>query len=337
MDSAVKAISGLLGGLALFLYGMGAMSRAMEEGAGPSLRRVLARSTRTPLRGALAGALATAVLQSSSAVTVTVIGFVSAGLLGLPQAIAVVFGANVGTTVTAQLTALSPDAAVYPLLFAGAVLEAAGKGERVRALGRAVFSFGLLLLGVGVMGSALEPVTASPRFTALLARAGDSPALGLVMGAALTAAVQSSSAAIALLQKLAAQAGPDRARSALGLLGALPMLLGSNIGTTVTALIAGAGQSRDARRVALAHLLFNLSGALVFLPLLPLFAHVTALLSPQGPACAVIARQLANAHALFNLVCTAAWLPFTDKMAALVTRAIPDRREHENSPLAGGG
>ena len=239
MDSAVKAISGLLGGLALFLYGMGAMSRAMEEGAGPSLRRVLARSTRTPLRGALAGALATAVLQSSSAVTVTVIGFVSAGLLGLPQAIAVGVGANVGTTVTAQLTALSPDAAVYPLLFAGAVLEAAGKGERVRALGRAVFSFGLLLLGVGVMGSALEPVTASPRFTALLARAGDSPALGLVMGAALTAAVQSSSAAIALLQKLAAQAGPDRARSALGLLGALPMLLGSNIGTTVTALIAG--------------------------------------------------------------------------------------------------
>lgn len=336
MQSAVKAVSGLLGGLALFLYGMDAMSRAMEAGAGPGLRRVLARATRTPLRGALAGAAATAVLQSSSAVTVTVIGFVSAGLLGLPQAIAVIFGANVGTTVTAQLTALSPGGLVYPVLFAGYLLDAAGRGDRPRALGRAAFSFGLLFLGVDIMGGALEPVAASPRFAALLSQAGSSPGLGLVMGAALTAAVQSSSAAIALLQKLAAQAGPDGAGSALGLLGALPILLGSNIGTTVTALIAAAGQGRDARRVALAHVLFNLGGALIFLPLLPLFAHVTTLLSPRGPECAVVARQIANAHALFNLVSAAAWLPFTDKMAALVTWAVPDRTR-EKSPLAGGG
>ena len=318
-------IPGLLGGLALFLYAMNAMTKALEEAAGDRLRQVLAAVTGTPLAGALAGAAVTAAVQSSSAATVMVVGFVGAGLMGLPQAVAVIFGANVGTTVTAQLLAFSLDELIYPMLFGGFLAQALARGSRGRAAAQAVFFFALLLEGVRIMGRAGSLLADSPRFNALLAQTAERPVLGLILGASMTVIAQSSSAAVAILQRLAAAPGPDGVTGLIGLAGAIPLLLGSNIGTTVTAIIAAAGQSRDARRAALAHCIFNLSGSAVFLCFIPAFARLVTAISPAGSSAAVIARQIANAHTLFNLLCTAAWLPLTRVMVRLVTWAVPDR------------
>ena len=326
MSTLVPAVSGLLGGLALFLFGMNAMTGALQDAAGERMRSVLAAAVRTPLTGALTGAAVTAVLQSSSAATVAVLGFVSAGLMDLPQAISVIFGANVGTTVTAQLLAYSLDGLIYPILFAGFLARSAVRGRRGRSLASAAFFFAVLLEGVRIMSRAAEPLTGSARFAGLMALAAGRPILGLLLGCSMTVLAQSSSATVAVLQRLAAAPGADGASSALGLAGALPILLGCNIGTTVTGLIAAAGGSKDAKRAALAHLIFNLSGSAALLPALPAFARLAAWLSPAGPETAVIARQIANAHTLFNLLCTAGWLPLTGIMAKLVTRAIPDEK-----------
>ncbi len=305
---------GLMGALALFLYGMQTMTGALERAAGDGLRRALARATRTPLLGALAGAAATAVLQSSSAVTAAVVGFTGARLVDLTGAVAVIFGANVGTTVTGQLLAFRLTDWLGPLLLAGLVLHLGAKRTRTRQAGLALFSFGLLLTGVDAMGAAMAPLAGSARFTALLALAAERPIIGLVLGAALTAAVQSSSAAVAVVQSLAPIAG---------LRAAVPMLLGCNIGTTVTALLAAAGSTADARRAALAHLIFNLTGALGCLALLGPFTRLTLALSPAG---AEGARLAANAHTLFNLLCAALWLPMTGLMVRLVTWAVPEKK-----------
>lgn len=326
MSTVLAAVSGLCGGLALFLYGMDTMTDALEDAAGEKLRSVLASATRTPLAGALAGAAATAVLQSSSAVTVAVLGFVSAGLLDLTQAISAIFGANVGTTVTAQLLSLDLDGLVYPILFVSFGARALARGRRGKSLALAAFSFALLLEGVRIMGQAAEPLLAGPRSAGLMVLAAERPLLGLALGASMTSIAQSSSATVALLQRLAACPGPDGTSSILGLTGAIPILLGCNVGTTVTGFLAAAGGSQDAKRAALAHLIFNLSGAVVFLFFTPAFARLTARLSPAGPETAVIARQIANAHTLFNLVCTLTWLPLTGRMTKLVTRMVPDKK-----------
>lgn len=315
METVLGAIWGLAGGLGMFLGGMELMSGALERAAGDRTRRLLGACTKSPLRGALTGAAATAVLQSSSAVTVMAVSFVSAGLMDLGQAIALVFGANVGTTVTAQLLAFRLGEWIGPALLAGFLTARLAKGPRTRAMGRALFGFGLLFAGMDAMSAALAPLAASPRFPGLMERVADAPWLGMVLGASLTAAVQSSSAAVALLQSLAAGSGLDMA-------GALPILVGCNIGTTVTALIAAAGQSRDAKRTALAHTLFNLSGGLLFLLLRPGF---TALVRAVTPAGAGAARQIADAHTLFNLLCAAVWLPLTPVMEKLVRSLIPDK------------
>ena len=306
MDGAVKAVFDLMGGLAMFLYGMRTMTDALE------------RATGTPLRGALAGAGVTAVLQSSSAVTAAVIGFVGARLMDLPQAVAVIFGANVGTTVTGQLLAFRLADWIRPLLLAGLLLHLAAHGERMRSAGLALFSFGLLFVGVDAMGGAMAPLAAGARFTGVLALAAERPLLGVTLGAALTAAMQSSSAAVAVLQSLAPLVDAR---------GAIPILLGCNIGATVTALIAAAGRSVDERRAALAHLIFNVSGALACLALLPAFARLVTAVSPAGGDASAVRRQIANAHTLFNLLSTAAWLPFTRAMVALVVRLLPARAE----------
>ena len=322
MHGLTQALAGLMGGLAIFLYGMHTMSGALRRAAGERMRRTLAAAAGTPLRGALAGAAATAVLQSSSAVTVMAVSFTDAGLMDLPQAVAVIFGANVGTTATAQLIALGLEDCLGPLLLAGLLAYLLGRRGPVRRGGLILFSFALLMEGVRLMGGALAPLAADACFTARLAELDRRPVLGMVMGAAVTAAMQSSSAAVALLQSLLAQPGPA-GTAALSLAGAVPLLLGSNIGTTATALLAAAGRSPNARRAALAHLLFNLSGALVLLPLTGPFVRLVQLLSPAGTA----ARQLADAHTLFNLLCTAAWLPLTPAMVRLVRRAVPDKKE----------
>lgn len=323
MEQRLWMILQLFGGAALFLYSMDTLTDALQQAAGDTLRQALARLTAHPLAGVLTGAAVTAVVQSSSAVTVLVLGLVGAGLLTLQRAVPVVFGANIGTTVTAQLLAFRLENARYLLLVAGLLLWFAGRG-RLHAAGQALFAFGLLFEGIAVMAEAMEPLAAGPVFRQWMAQVRHRPGLGLLAGLGMTLAVQSSSATIAVLQQVAARPGPDGG-CLLGLAGAIPVLLGDNIGTTVTAVLASVGQSRDAKRLAAAHALFNLSGAAVCWLLLPQFTALVRLVSPHGPESTVLARQIANAHTLFNLGCTVLWLPLTPCMVRIVCILLPER------------
>lgn len=293
MEQRLWMILQLFGGAALFLYSMDTLTDALQQAAGDTLRQALARLTAHPLVGVLTGAAVTAVVQSSSAVTVLVLGLVGAGLLTLQRAVPVVFGANIGTTVTAQLLAFRLEDARYLLLVAGLLLWFAGRG-RLHAAGQALFAFGLLFEGIAVMAEAMEPLAAGPVFRQWMAQVRHRPGLGL-----------------------------------LGLAGAIPVLLGDNIGTTVTAVLASVGQSRDAKRLAAAHTLFNLSGAAVCWLLLPQFTALVRLVSPHGPESAVLARQIANAHTLFNLGCTVLWLPLTPCMVRIVCILLPEKHAPE--------
>ena len=329
VEENIMGIFTLFGGLALFLYGMDGMSRAIQQGAGKRLRSLLARCTANPAAGFVTGMAVTAVVQSSSAVTVMVIAFLAAGLLQLRQAVPVVFGANIGTTVTAQLLAFRLEDIRHILLFAGLLLWFFWKQGRAHAAGQALFAFGLLFEGITVMAGALEPLAAGPVFQQWMAQVRHRPGLGLLAGLGMTLTVQSSSATIAVLQHIAAQPGPA-GDCLLDLAGAIPVLLGDNIGTTITAVLASLGQGRDAKRVAAAHTLFNLSGAAVCWAVLPWFAALVRLVSPQGPESVVLARQIANAHTLFNLGCTLLWLPLTPLMVRAVCLLVPAK--HTKSP-----
>lgn len=326
MEQGITGILQLFGGLAMFLYGMERMSGELQQAVGERLKRLLQVMTGSPLRGVLTGFLVTALLQSSSAVTVILIGFVGAGLLELRQAIPVVFGSNIGTTVTAQLLSFSFEELRYLFLIAGVLLCFAVQEGRSRAVAEALVGFALLLEGIVVMGEALQPLTREAAFPALLQQVRQQPVLGLLTGLGMTLTVQSSSATIAILQRIAAMPAADGLHSILGLRGALPVLLGDNIGTTVTAVLASVPASRDAKRLAAAHALFNLSGALLFLCFLPQYERLVELLSPKGAELAVIVRQIANAHTLFNLVCTLLWLPFTGQMERLVRAIVPQKK-----------
>lgn len=322
MNENLKVIFGLIGGLALFLYGMNSMSDALQKAAGEKMKKILGFLTRNPIMGALTGALVTAVLQSSSATTVMVIGFVSAGLMSLPQAISVIFGANIGTTMTAQLMAFKISNYIYPLIFIGFMLNFVGKKEKVKNIGMVIFSFGLLFEGIEIMGGVMKPLAGSAIFTDLMAKVSSIPALGVILGAVMTLVVQSSSATIAVLQNFASQAGPDGVTSVIGLTGAIPILLGDNIGTTITALLASIGQSKNAKRTAIAHSIFNITGSFVFVWLIPWFAKFVQYISPKGNEVDVISRQIANAHTTFNVVCTLVWLPLIPLMVKIVTTII---------------
>ena len=322
MNENVKVVFGLIGGLALFLFGMNSMSDALQKAAGEKMKKILGFLTRNPVMGALAGALVTAVLQSSSATTVMVIGFVSAGLMSLPQAISVIFGANIGTTMTAQLMAFKISNYIYPIIFIGFMLNFVGKKEKVKNIGMVIFSFGLLFEGIEIMGEVMKPLAGSPVFVDLMGKVSSVPVLGVVLGAVMTLVVQSSSATIAVLQNFASQAGPDGVSSVIGLTGAIPILLGDNIGTTITALLASIGQSKNAKRTAIAHSIFNISGSCVFIFLIPWFAKFVQFISPKGNEVDVISRQIANAHTTFNIVCTLVWLPLIPLMVKIVTTII---------------
>lgn len=322
MNENVKVVFGLIGGLALFLFGMNSMSDALQKAAGEKMKKILGFLTRNPIMGALAGALVTAVLQSSSATTVMVIGFVSAGLMSLPQAISVIFGANIGTTMTAQLMAFKISNYIYPIIFIGFMLNFVGKKEKVKNIGMVIFSFGLLFEGIEIMGEVMKPLAGSPVFVDLMGKVSSVPVLGVVLGAVMTLVVQSSSATIAVLQNFASQAGPDGVSSVIGLTGAIPILLGDNIGTTITALLASIGQSKNAKRTAIAHSIFNISGSCVFIFLIPWFAKFGQFISPKGNEVDVISRQIANAHTTFNIVCTLVWLPLIPLMVKIVTTII---------------
>lgn len=318
MDERVKIVFGLLGGLAMFLYGMNSMSDALQKAAGEKMKRILGFLTKNPLMGALAGALVTAVLQSSSATTVMVIGFVSAGLMSLPQAISVIFGANIGTTMTAQLMAFKISNYIYPIIFIGFIMNFVFKKEKIRNVGMVIFSFGLLFEGIEVMGGVMKPLASSAIFVELMGKVSEIPVLGVVLGAVMTLVVQSSSATIAVLQNFASQSGPDGIHSVIGLAGAIPILFGDNIGTTITALLASIGQSKNAKRTAIAHSTFNITGTILFMFLIRPLAAFVQWISPKGDELDIISRQIANAHTTFNVACTLIWLPLIPVMVKIV-------------------
>lgn len=334
MKENLEVVFGLLGGLALFLYGMNSMSDALQKAAGKKMKRILEVLTKNPVMGALAGALVTAVLQSSSATTVMVIGFVSAGLMSLPQGISVIFGANIGTTMTAQLMAFKISDYIYPIIFIGFMVSFLSKREKVTEIGKVIFSFGLLFEGIEIMGSVMKPLASSPVFIDLMGKVSDIPVLGVVLGAVMTLVVQSSSATIAVLQNFASQPAADGVTSVIGLSGAIPILLGDNIGTTITALLASIGQSKNAKRTAVAHSVFNITGSAVFLLVIPVFSKLVQYISPKGNEVDVISRQIANAHTTFNVTCTLIWLPLIPVMVKIVSAIVRDKEDEEVSAFA---
>lgn len=324
MNEKLQIVFGLVGGLAIFIYGMNMMSECLQKAAGEKMKSILALLTRNPILGVLAGAITTAVLQSSSATTVMAIGFVSAGLMSLPQAISIIFGANIGTTMTAQIIAFKITDYIYIIIFIGFIISFVAKSEKVKSIGQTIFAFGLLFLGIETMGDVMKPLASSPVFTDLIAKVSNMPVLGVAVGTLMTLVVQSSSATIAVLQNFAAQAGPDGVTSILGLTGAIPILLGDNIGTTITALLASIGQNKDAKRTAVAHCIFNISGCLLFIWFIKPFAALIQYISPKGPEIEVISRQIANSHTVFNITMTLIWVCLINVMVKIVMTLIPD-------------
>lgn len=334
MNETMKVIFGLVGGLAIFIYGMNMMSECLQKAAGEKMKSILSMLTKNPVLGVLAGALTTAVLQSSSATTVMAIGFVSAGLMSLPQAISIILGANIGTTMTAQIIAFKISDYIYLFIFVGFIIAFISKKEKVKNIGQTIFAFGLLFLGIETMGSVMKPLASSAFFVNMIGKVSTISVLGVGVGALMTLVVQSSSATIAVLQNFASQAGPDGVSSIIGLTGAIPILLGDNIGTTITAVIASIGQPKDARRTAFAHCVFNISGAILFLFLVKPYAALIQYISPKGNEVDVISRQIANAHTGFNLTMTLIWIPLIPIMVKIVMWLVPDKKNEEQKLLS---
>jgi len=326
-----ELVFGVVGGLALFIYGMNLTSEGLKKAAGERLRKILETVTKSPFMGVLAGTVVTALIQSSTATTVMVIGFVNAGLLNLEQAIGVIMGANIGTTIIAQLIAFKLGDYAYLLAGLGFALYFFGKRKYTKHLGQIIFGFGLLFIGINTMLNVLEPLASNERSLKLITMMSNHPLLGLMVGLALTIVVQSSSAVIGALQSLASQSVVEGTvvHALIPLSGAVPILLGSNIGTTVTALLASIGGNNGAKRSALSHSLFNIFGTVLCLLFLSPFTKLISAISPApDPAAgiteaAVVARQIANAHTLFNVLNTLIWLPFTKFLAWIVTSLVP--------------
>lgn len=297
-----QMVVSVIGGLGLFLYGMKMMSDGMESVAGNKLRKILERSTKNPLIGVLVGTLFTMIVQSSSATTVMVVGFVTAGLMPLSSAIYVIMGANIGTTITAQLIAFNIPALdqfkltkIAPfILIAGVIMIMVTKRRGVKFLGEALAGFGILFIGIEFMGDALKPLAKVPELTTWMQYVADKPLLGLLLGAGATGVIQSSSAFTGVVQTLAQNTG------ALTLYSAIYMILGTNIGTCVTAMIASVGTNRMARRSAWFHLMFNVTGAIVFGVVLHFFAsNIIPFMQSLTPG--DVAWQIANTHTIFNI------------------------------------
>lgn len=323
LDPLKMAIE-LLGGLALFLYGMEKMTDGLKAAAGKQMNTLLAKLTGTPVLGALTGAIVTAVIQSSSVTTVLVVGFVSAGLMTLVQSVGVIFGANVGTTVTAQIVAFNTTALALPLITLGFVMTFAWKQGVVRHYGAMLLGLGLIFYGMAAMGSAMAPLRTHEGFAALL-QSLQNPLLGMLAGAVFTALVQSSSATIGLAVVMATQ-------GLLSLPAGIAILFGAKIGTGITAVLAAIGKPRDAQRAAAIHVLFNVLGALIWLPFIPQLAALAQMISPvadhlQGVErlAEEVPRQIANAATLWATVNTVVFLPFAVLFARLAVIIIPDR------------
>ena len=312
----ISFIIALMGGLALFLYGMKMMSDGLELCAGDRLQSILERLTSNRLMGVIVGALITALIQSSSATTVMTVGFVNAGLMTLPQAVGVIMGANIGTTITGQLIALDIGAAAPAIALIGVVMVVFLKKERTNAVGMIVGGLGILFIGMGMMSDAMAPLRDNAAFLSLIT-AFNNPLIAVLTGALFTAVIQSSSASIGILQTLANN-------GLITLQHSVFILFGMNIGTCITAVLSSLSSNRNAKRVALVHLLFNVGGALLFsgaVMLLPLTDWI-AQFTPANPA-----AQIANFHTLFNVVTTLVLLPLGSGLAALAVKLLPQEKE----------
>jgi phosphate:Na+ symporter len=303
-------VTQLIGGLGLFLFGMQLMASGMQKAAGDRLRRILEILTSKPIVAVFTGVVVTVLVQSSSTTTVLVVGFANAGLMTLAQAVGTILGANIGTTVTAQIISFKVHVLIYPAIGLGAVLNFFGKRRTYKYVGQAVLGFGLLFLGMVTMSSAMEPLREFPLFIDLMTRFGRNPILGVAIGALFTALVQSSSASTGLIIAMTTQ-------NILTLPAAIALILGTNVGTCITALLASMGASLAAKRAAVAHVTFNICGVLVALILFRPFVN---LMSGTG---ADITRQTANAHTIFNIAATVVVLPFFKYFVALVTHIVP--------------
>jgi phosphate:Na+ symporter len=311
MTSADLVLFAILGGTALLLYGVRLVGEGLQRAAGTRLRHLLSTLTGNRLKALLVGAGVTAVLQSSSATSVMLVGFASAGLLTLQQTIGVILGADIGTTVTVQLLAFDLLALSPLVVFIGFVVWASARGT-ISYIGQAILGFGFLFLGMKLIADGTAPLTRSALFGDLLRALTDQPLLLLLIAAALTGAVRSSAAIIGLALSLATA-------GALPLVAAIPIIFGANIGTAVTALLAAIGQNAEARRVAAAHAAFKVVGVILFYPLIGPFADLVSRTAPDVP------RQIANAHTIFNVVVAALFLPASDWAARAFTRLIPER------------
>lgn len=315
-----------LGGLGMFLFSMKSMSDGLQALAGDKLRDILEKGTKTPIRGIFTGALVTGLIQSSAATTVLAIGLVNARLMTLRQAIGVIMGANIGTTVTAYLIGFKLSEYALPIVFVGAFLLFFGKKERWLNLGQVILGFGLLFYGMDVMGQGLKPLAEFPQFTQLMLSVEDNALLGVAVGAILTATIQSSSAMIGIMQELAYQGVMTYSQI-------VPMLFGSNIGTTITALLAGLGTTVNAKRTSIVNLMFNTIGTFIFLPLFmlgifPFLVETVSNLLPCGGWEAMnIKMQIAQTHGMFNITNTILFLPFVSLLDRLVCKMIPDQED----------
>ncbi len=329
MSSTLEIIFGLAGGLAIFIYGMNSMGDGLKKIAGEKMKKILQVLTGNPLVGIIVGAVATAVMQSSSATTVMIVGFVSAKLMTLPQAISVILGANIGTTVTAQIIAFKIGDYAYLIAAIGFLLYFTGKKRIIKSVGQTVFAFGLLFVGLNTMSSVMKPLAASPAFSNVLLRIKDHPVLGLLAGSILTVIAQSSSATIGVLQGLASTPANADGSALITLRQSIPILFGCNIGTTITAFFASIGASKSAKRAALGHSVFNVTGSVLFMFFIPVFALLVEKISPFGIEYLVVSRQIANAHTLFNIVNTLVWLPFIGILAKIVSLLIKGEDEQD--------
>ena len=312
----------LLGGLALFLYGMEMMSSGLELVAGDKLRVVIEKMTSNFFKSILVGALVTAVIQSSSATTVMVVGFVNAGLMTIYQSVGIIMGANIGTTITGQLVALNISTLAPIIAFVGFLLNTFSKSKKKKYIGQSIIGLGFLFMGMQFMSDSMAPLRDYPGFASLMTKF-DNPILGVLAGTGVTALLQSSSASLGILQAVANQ-------GVISLHSAMYIILGFNIGTCVTSVLSSVGSSKNARRTALVHVLFNIIGTIIFVCasfVIPI-DKIVIRFSRNLPA-----AEIANLHTLFNIVTTILLIPFSKKLADLAFKIIPgiDKEQEEMS------
>ena len=336
MEFDVLSIVQMIGGLALFIYGMTTMGKGLERAAGSKLEKTLEKMTGNVFTALIMGMVVTMVIQSSSATTVMVVGFVNAGIMTLKQSVGVILGANIGTTVTAQILRLSggegsgnlfmdllkPKNLAYIIVLVGVIIMMLAKKRRTRDIADIFTGFGILFIGMAVMEGAVAPLADLPQFADLFA-AISNPVLGVVVGAGVTAIIQSSSASVGILQALSTT-------GAITYSAAIPIILGQNIGTCITAFLSSLGGSKNARRTAMVHFYFNLIGSIAFLVAIYAVQYTVGFSFWENP---IDKGGIANFHTLFNVTCTLLFLPFTGLLVKLARWSVPTGETQED-PLA---